>query len=108
MSKGFIAHALSHKIAGVDDILVWLYLSENGGPELLKRVVKDCQKLLPSSKAAEHSVKSSSGVVVGGREDVAQEDRRRLSSGAGVLLGRHLSSLEGRLDRVRENATTCH
>ena len=106
MSKGFIAHALSHNIAGVDDILSWLYLSESGGPKLLERVVEDCQKLLQSSRASDRLGKGSSGVVMGGRDDAAREDRRRLSSGAGVLLGRHLLSLEGRLDRLGGYGTT--
>ena len=105
MSKGFIAHALSHSVAGVDDILDWLYLSESGGPGLLKRVVADCQKLLESSKASERSVNGSGDGSMGGGDDSAQEDRRRLSSGAGVLLSRHLLSLKERLGRVQGGGT---
>ena len=99
MSKGFIAHALSHKVSGIDEILAWLYLSDGEGPKLLERVIEDSQTLLDSSNSQGVSSANSVDTVTGNTPDTVPE-RPRLSSGAALLMKRHMKYLKERLERA--------
>ena len=64
MAKGFVKHAITHEISGITEIIEWLYCDPGDAPQLLRQVIADCDDLLG--------------------------DNAKLSSGAKLLLRRHV------------------
>lgn len=86
LARGFVKRVLQRPIQGFEEEIKWLYLpGQEGGPGLLKEVVKKAQEV----------VKRSSTPREGETElEVGSEGVGRVSAGAMVLLKRHLSVLE--------------
>ena len=88
MSKGFIKTALITAPHGFADVIQWLYLSSQPGPNLLRRVVEDSKKLLANSTTTSAVVSASGAMDEGG------STRAKLSTGASILLRRNVEWLE--------------
>ncbi|KAF6224498.1 hypothetical protein HO133_011075 [Letharia lupina] len=88
MSKGFIKTALITAPNGFADVIQWLYLSSQPGPNLLRRVVEDSKKLLANSTTTSAVVSASGAMDEGG------STRAKLSTGASILLRRNVEWLE--------------
>ena len=98
MAKGFVAYALSREVGGLDDVIRWLYLSkENEGPRLLLRIVEESKALLKDEVALQTETSDSSSN--GNQSIIRNENRAHLSSGAKMLLQKHLANLEKHLVR---------
>lgn len=98
MAKGFVAHALSQAVNGLDDVIRWLYLSnEEEGPALLPIVVGESNALLKDGDALQTEKSDSSSN--GDKTTIRNETRMHLSSGAKMLLRKHLANLEKHLVR---------
>ena len=89
MSKAFIKTALTLTPPGLADVVHWLYLPSQSGPQLLRRVIDDSRKRLANSTSTGTSG-SGPGEMEEGRLTPA-----KLSTGASILLRRNVESLEG-------------
>ena len=96
MSKVFIKTALTNPPHGLADIIQWLYLSSQPGPHLLLRVFDDSRKLLDNNTTVNIDG-STSGVMGDGGFTVA-----RLSTGASIVLKRHVDWMEDFMNRHEE------
>ena len=97
MAKGFVTHALSQEVIGLEDVISWLYLSkENKGPRLLLRIVEESRALLEDDASRRTDANSSNN---GNKTTVRIGGRMHLSSGAKMLLRKHLMNLEKHLHR---------
>ena len=94
MSKGFVAYALSHQVAGLDDIIKWLYLSRTAeGPRLLEKIVEESRILLQQPVPEEERDFLPQGSLDQTPLVEQQRGRVNLSSGAKMLLQKHLTVL---------------
>ena len=104
MSKGFIVHALSHDIAGLSDILAWLYnYSTETSPQLLLGVITDSTRILRYSERARkreeieaQNAKDPDAMEV---DEGVEVKPYRLSSGAMAMLRKYINALAGCLER---------
>lgn len=96
MSKGFIKSALSNAPQGLADVVQWLYLSSQPGPQLLRRVLDDSKKLLTNT-----TIKSA-------EIDEVESTRAKLSTGASILLRRNVEWLEDFMARDNKEIVTMH
>ena len=96
MSKVFIKTALTSPPHGLADIIQWLYLSSQPGPHLLLRVFDDSRRLLDNN-ATVNADGSASGEM-GERGFIGA----RLSTGASILLKRHVDWMEDFMKRHDE------
>ena len=96
MSKVFIKTALTNPPRGLADIIQWLYLSSQPGPHLLRRVFDDSRKLLDNNTTV-NTDGSASGEMGDGGFTVA-----RLSTGASIVLKRHVDWMEDFMKRHEE------
>ena len=85
MAKAFIVRAIMHQVGGHDDVVKWLYLSEQG-PQLLHQCIKESQALLHNGETLDNE--GSSSVT-------------RLSSGAKIMLRRHIEAMEQCLEMAK-------
>lgn len=85
MAKAFIVRAIMHQVGGHDDVVKWLYLSEQG-PQLLHQCIKESQALLHDGERLDNEESNS----------VA-----RLSSGAKITLRRHLEAMKQCLEMAK-------
>ena len=88
LSKDFIKTALTNAPHGLADIIQWLYLPSRPGPRLLLRILDDLKCLL-----ANNITLSVDGTADGGM-DGRGFTRAKISTGATVLLRRHVDWLE--------------
>ena len=103
MSKGFIKTALTTMPHGLADVVQWLYLTSQPGPQLLRRVVDDSKKLLANKTTT--SAFGSAPDELGERGST----RAKLSTGASILLRRNVEWLEDFMMRNDEGiAATQH
>lgn len=102
MSKVFIKTALANPPGGLADIIQWLYLSSQPGPQLLRRVLDDSWKLLANSIGVS---KSGSAVV---ETNEKGSTGTKLSTGASILLRRSVDWLEDFAKRNEEDMITMH
>lgn len=96
MSKAFVKTALSNLPQGLEDVITWLYLAPpSQGPNLLRLVIEDSRRLLPENT----TVTDTSG-----ESKITEQPSRstKLSSGALILLRRHLACLEDFIKRNEE------
>ncbi|MCJ1252044.1 hypothetical protein MMC30_009282 [Trapelia coarctata] len=77
MAKGFVNHAISHEISGLTGIIEWLYCDKEDAPQLLRQVIAECDDLL--------------------------NDNTTLSSGAKLLLKRHVEVMRNFHAKLDEN-----
>ena len=91
MSKAFIKIALTLTPHGLADVVRWLYLPSHSGPHLLRRVIDDSRKLLANTPST-----STSGSTYG-EMNKERLTPAKLSTGASILLRRHVESLEGHM-----------
>ena len=96
LSKVFVKIALTSPPRGLADIIQWLYLSSQPGPHLLLRVFDDSRKLLDNN-ATVNADGSASGEM-GERGFTGA----RLSTGASILLKRHVDWMEDFMKRHDE------
>ena len=100
MSKGFIVYALSNEIAGLSDILTWLYkFSAGKGPELLVNVLDDATRILQYS---ERGQKKEQNTQDGGAMEVDEQSEAkpyRLSSGAMISFKKYVKAMEECLEK---------
>jgi len=92
LSQGFVRAALTSPPQGLADIVSWLYISRQG-PGLLKRIVDDCNSLLPerpTSLGISSTVKSNDDRIT---------SLPKLSAGALILLRKILDWLTQYLDQ---------
>ena len=88
MSKGFIKKALTSPLQGVDDIIHWLYSSQEEGPKLLRRTVEDARSLISNTEVGSTSSHTQDG------DNQAIRPPVTFSAGALILLRRNLGWLE--------------
>ena len=100
MSKVFVKTALTNPPHGLADIIQWLYLSSQLGPQLLLRVFDDSRKLLDNSTTANADGSASSGE--------SGFTGARLSTGASILLKRHVDWMEEFMRRHDEGVGATH
>ena len=104
MAKGFIKTALTNAPHGIADIVNWLYLSRQPGPQLLRRVLDDAKKLLTNttytSSTNNNTISTASSAISNTTMDERGFARAKLSTGASILLQRHVDWLE---DFMRRN-----
>ncbi|KAL9097853.1 MAG: hypothetical protein Q9165_000179 [Trypethelium subeluteriae] len=89
-TRAFIAHALSHAeaVAGVADIVIWLYRSDaEGAPHLLDRAIAMATETIMRSEKRDKEAE--------GADEIPRDGLRRCSLGALVLLKRAVARLEG-------------
>ena len=86
MSKGFLEHALKNPVAGLDDVVRWLYTDPDGA-RLLDLAIRESRYVLERSAGA-----APNAAVFPGAFSAALS----LSTGAQILLRRHLGPLEKR------------
>ena len=102
MSKAFVKTALTDPPHGLADIIQWLYLSSRPGPRLLRRVLDDSRRLLANTTA----------VNAGGSASSEMNERgftgARLSTGAAILLKRHVDWMEDFMNRNDEGIVSVH
>lgn len=96
MAKGFIKTALTTPPPGLVDVVQWLYLTSQPGPQLLRRVVNDSKKLL-ANNATESTADSAPNEM-----EEKSTTRAKLSTGASILLRRHVKWLEDFMTRNDE------
>ena len=97
MAKGFISTLLSNSPGAVTDVVHWLYYAHSG-PQLLDRVICECQNILQPSLTASQSGHSEDMTGQNGNQAQATSDSwivsmGKLSSGALVPLRRHIEFL---------------
>ena len=102
MSKAFIRTALTNAPRGLVDVIQWLYLSSQPGPHLLRRVLNDSKKLLANNNAV--NADGSAFDEIGGKEFTGA----KLSTGASILLRRHVDWMEDFMKRNDEGVVTMH
>ena len=93
MSKGFIKTALTTPPHGLADVVQWLYLTSQPGPRLLRRVVNDSKKLLANNTTTSAMTSAPNEV------EERSSTRAKLSTGASILLRRHVEWLEDFMTR---------
>ena len=93
MSRGFIKTALTAAPHGLADVIHWLYLSSQSGPHLLRRVLDDSKRLLANT-ATTSAMRTASGEM-----DERGFTRTKVSTGASILLKRHVEWLEDFITR---------
>ena len=97
MSKVFVKTALTNPPHGLADIIQWLYLSSQPGPHLLLRVFDDSRKLLDNNTTVNTDGSGTSGEMGERGFTVA-----RLSTGASIVLKRHVDWMEDFMKRLDE------
>ena len=98
MAKGFLAHALWHEITGLEDVIEWIYKRTQEGPNLLQKVIDDSRNLLNVGHIETGNSLTTLNSQQQGRS--ATEANGKISSGARMLLRKHLSALEKYSDAV--------
>ena len=102
MSKVFVKTALTNPPHGLADIIQWLYLSSQPGPYLLLRVFDDSRQLLDNN----------STVIADGSASGEMGERgftgARLSTGASILLKRHVDWMENFMKQHDEGIVAMH
>ena len=93
MSKLFVKTALTNPPSDLADIVHWLYLPSQPGPRLLLSVCDTSRKLL--DQKANGGASGESGFTVA-----------KLSTGASILLKRHLDWMEDFMKRLDEGVIT--
>ena len=101
MSKGFVVYALFHEVTGLDDIIEWLYLSrEVEGPRLLERIVQESKALLELTAPEQERTQPSQPPLNWDSQLETMSKQVYLSSGAKVLLQKHLTAMERKFNEV--------
>ena len=99
MAKGFVRHALLHPVGGFEDVVAWLYLPGPGErPQLLQKVLETSKEIVRRSegKAGKHGEGAACPL-----ERSSPEAVTRVSSGALVLLRKHLLALDECMARAQ-------
>ena len=96
MSKVFVKTALTNPPHGLADIIQWLYLSSQPGPNLLLRVFDDSRRLLDNNTTVNADGSDSGGMGERGFTGA------RLSTGASILLKRHVDWMQDFMKRQDE------
>ena len=94
MSKVFVKTALTNPPLGLADIIQWLYLPSQPGPRLLLRVFDDSKKSLDNSTTVDADGSASGGMGERGFMGA------RLSTGASILLKRHVDWMQDFMKRT--------
>ena len=102
MSKVFVKTALTNPPHGLADIIQWLYLSSQPGPHLLLRVFDDSRRLLDNNISVNANGSDSGGMGERGFTGA------RLSTGASILLKRHVDWMEDFIKRQDEGIVAIH
>lgn len=102
LGRGFVKHALTRGVVGMEPLVRWLYLpSQKGGLGLLKEVVRHSRGVLARSQNGGGGGVEEEGVQKGS-DDRSEEKTRergsgnvvRVSAGAAQMLRRQLKPLE--------------
>lgn len=88
ISKGFIKKALMSSLQGLNDVIHWLYSSQEEGPKLLRRTVEDARSLISDAEVGSTSSHTQDG------DNQAIRPPMTFSAGALILLRRNLEWLE--------------
>ena len=104
MSKGFIIYALSNDIAGLSDILAWLYkFSAGKGPQLLVNVLDDAARILRYSEQArkpkDPKPQNAKDVDVMDVDEQTEAIPYPLSSGAMIMFRKYIKAMEECLEK---------
>ena len=90
LGRAFVTHVLAHPVAGLADVISWLYLPlRPSGPNLLREVVDQATEVLRRSDDKEATSSSSQSQAVVDEGGVV-----RVSGGAALLLKKHLAALQ--------------
>lgn len=103
MARGFVRHALLHPVGGFEDVVDWLYLPGKGErPLLLAAILEDAREIIRRSEA-----RSNQGgeAVSTSFADSPSEGIRTISSGALILLRKHVVALENFLAKAEKGIT---
>lgn len=99
MAKGFVRHALLHPVGGFEDVVDWLYLPGQGNrPQLLQRILQTSREIVRRSEAKA----DRNGEAVASPGLASSDEVSRVSSGALVLLRKHLLALEECMARAQQ------
>ena len=92
-SRAFISHALRNGVEGFEEVVRWLYISEEeGAPRLLDKAIEACKELV---EAGDEGVDIRAGL-------------KKMSRGAIIMLERQLRDLEavkGEMEQKKSAAT---
>ena len=102
MSKGFIKTALTNAPLGLADVIQWLYLPSKPGPRLLRRILDDAKNLLANPTTI------SVDDTPDGEMDDRGYTRAKISTGASILLRRHVDWLEDYAKRYDDEVAALH
>ncbi len=92
MSKGFVRHALQYPVGAFEDVVSWLYLPADGDrPRLLLKVLEESKEIIRLSDAKSEKTSAEDSGLVGFSSTAPV---RKISSGALVLLRKHVAALE--------------
>ena len=93
LSRGFVKHALTHPIQGLEDVVRSIYLPEReGGSNLLHEVIQQCKDIIIRSEDKQAAPETPALTNDGGV--------KRISAGALILLKRNLIGLEEIMSRL--------
>ena len=99
MAKGFVRHALLHPVGGFEDVVEWMFLPGPGErPQLLKRILEASRETVRRSEVK--AGRDVEAVVDPGLS--SPEGVTRVSSGALVLLRKHVLALEECMARAQQ------
>jgi len=99
MAKGFVRHALVRPVGGFEDAVDWLYLPGRGErPQLLQRILESSREIVRRSEAKA----DKNGETLAGPGLASSEEVTRVSSGALVLLRKHVVALEECMARSQQ------
>ena len=88
LSRLFVRTALEKPLQGLEDVIQWLYTSREG-PELLREIVRDGQRLRANSTQGQSSESNDFSNV-----EPKGWAKGRISAGAVMVLEKHLLWLE--------------
>ena len=94
MARGFVAYVTLHEIAGLEDVIEWLYRKTATGPNLFQKIADECRNILDVGQVGTESSLVSSNDQRQGKLVAAAGGKTHLSSGARILLRRHISTIE--------------
>ena len=100
MARGFVKYALLRPPGGLEDILAWLYLSQDPTKNLLRAVIERGNRLMENSDRARSAEDDSLLDSAGEKGDATKVFLKPLSRGASVMLRRSIGELQAQLGQL--------
>lgn len=102
MARGFVKYALTQPPRGVEDVLAWVYLSNQNAhsTSLLKTIIAQGRAIAHRSEEARQKQDEKLMDAIGETGDETRVFLRPLSRGATVMLSRTINELERQLQQL--------